>query len=142
MRPLMCLTSCFSIIGPLQDPAIDVPYLQMKEWLGLWQSSGAVQDVVKPVWRIAVDALAATAEQVRAHKVRGPLAALVVSLMGLGWELDAADEWISDQGVPFRFSGAADSTLAAQKAGILQELEPPSSGCYGAKPRFVGTGRG
>ena len=121
--PNMCLTSCFAVLGTAQDPAIEVPLQQMREWIGLWHSAQGIRDIVRPVWTEAVNKVLATAEHVRAHKVRGPLGALLTLLLGLGWHLEAADHWGTEEGLQFEFGEEHASDLPVQVAPLLQALQ-------------------
>ena len=92
----MCTTMALAaVFGWRRDPAITTVLAQVAAWIGAWRCDERLREEVRAAWPRILFGLSGTRPWAT---VKGPAAALVLTLRRYGWEAVGPDHWVDPRG--------------------------------------------
>eukprot|EP00959_Pyramimonas_sp_CCMP1952_P143558 3005286-Pyramimonas_sp.AAC.1 len=104
----ICLTSVLEATMGSKDPGLEVPKQLVWGWLTVWFSRPDIHQQVKRSWTASLHHIQ-VAGKVRWRRVRGPVSAVIATLIERGWNCPSPQIWPHTEGdgeVEWRFPGA------------------------------------
>ena len=93
-RPGRCLTILIALELGTQDPAVGLSMAVIEAWRDIWRRYHDLHRRVAKAWQTSYQRCKQIRPNARWRRVAGPLAAVQVTLMGLGWDPRRPDLWI------------------------------------------------
>ena len=98
-----CITTIIAIRDDLaNDPAIRQPVDQLRQWLKAWCEDDELRAMTTRAWPRILRRIAAVPEHQRWRQCLGPIAALQITLLDLGWTIPEAGAWTDHRGQQWR----------------------------------------
>ena len=102
VAPGRCLTTALALsIGPMRDPGVALPVMQVSTWIDLWKSDAQLRALTARHWSdICGRLFSADGDSIKPQwaKVLGPAAGTIAMLHDLDWDLRNPLRWIDPTG--------------------------------------------
>ena len=99
-----CTTTLLALTST-PDPAIHFPLEQVMTWIDLWRDSPEMRPRLQRAWQRIRTTMSSKTATARWRHARGPLGALIATLLDHGWTPTAADRWEDPAGQGWQIDG-------------------------------------
>jgi hypothetical protein len=116
-----CTTTAFGLtVGLSKDPTVGLRMELFGSWLEVAVNPSIPKQGLEKVWGQLRESLAGPR---RWHQVRGPMGAVVATLMDLGWKPGSPTSWTDPDGIQWDIDPSAPGVAVQLKAVVAEFIE-------------------